>query len=76
MRGTDNAGVRSLAIEAGGQTVATRTLPCDDYAMKPCPDDVWLDSSFDTTRLPDGRVDRSSSAPSTPAGRPSRTVRP
>ncbi len=54
MRGTDNAGVRSLAIEAGGQAVASRALPCDDYAMKPCPDDVWLESSFDTTRLPDG----------------------
>ena len=30
IRGTDNAGVRSLAIEAGGQSVATRALPCDD----------------------------------------------
>ena len=48
--------MRSLAIEAGGQAVATRALPCDDYAMKPCPDDVWLDSSFDTTRLPDGEA--------------------
>ena len=54
IRGTDNAGVRSLAIEAGGETVGTRSLPCDDYAMKPCPDDASLGATFDTSRLPDG----------------------
>ena len=48
---------RALARDRGRrQSVATRALPCDDYAMKPCPDDVSLESSFDTTRLPDGEA--------------------
>ena len=56
IRGMDNAGVRWLAIEAGGQVVATRGVPCDDYAMQPCPGDATLDGSIDTARLPDGEA--------------------
>lgn len=56
IRGTDNASLRSLAVEAGGQPGTMHVLPCDDYAMKPCPDEVWLDTWFDTTRLPDGQA--------------------
>ncbi len=51
---SDNAGVRSLSIEAGGLSVGTRAMPCDDYAMTPCPATGSLDASIDTTRLPDG----------------------
>ncbi len=51
---SDNAGVRSISIEAGGLAVGSRSLPCDDYAMHPCPSEAELDASIDTARLPDG----------------------
>lgn len=55
IEGRDNAGVRSLHIKADGKEVATSNLPCDPYAMAPCPRTATLDAaSIDTTRLPDG----------------------
>ncbi len=49
----DGAGVRRLALDAGGLNVATRDQACDPYAMVPCPSGK-LDAALDTARLPDG----------------------
>ncbi|CAB4879038.1 unannotated protein [freshwater metagenome] len=53
----DGAGVRRVSVSGSGLGLAARDLPCDVFAMAPCPAAVTQEVEIDTGRLPDGPQD-------------------